>query len=288
MGDAPSIPKYEAQKMPKFQQANVEQLHGQSIDYDKQGYALTDDDYAKRFPELVEAQKLYRNQVLADQQRGVGEGEMSDDIHNELLRSGISSSIGAFGGGSIQPGSAGEAAVARHLGMGVMDYQDRMMNRENTRRTWNNQNMAVSSQLFQPRQFGFGGEGALQLSLANLAGQNNWNQANYASQVQAGQFNSGIAAQNQNAKIQSGNSTMGAIGSAASAAAIAATACWVAREVYGPRNPKWKQFRRWLFTKAPKSFALWYLKNGKAVSERISNKPIIKAIIRSGMNLVTA
>lgn len=276
-GSAPSIPEYEMPKMPKFKPADIGQLSDQSIKYDREAYALSDADFDQRFPELNEAYGLLRDRTLNDMKGG----DLPQSIHNELLRSGITSSLGAFGGSSIAPGSAQEAAVARNLGIGVMDYQNQMRKRQN-------EGIAMTSQLFQPRTFGFGGEGALQLSLANLAGQNNWNQANYASQVQAGQFNSGIAAQNQNAKIQSGNNTMGAIGSAASAAAVAAVACWVAREVYGPINPKWKQFRRWLFTKAPKRFARWYLRNGKAVAERISSRPIIKSIIRSGMNLVTA
>jgi hypothetical protein len=148
--------------------------------------------------------------------------------------------------------------------------------------------MALSSSLFQPRTFGFGGEGALQLSLANLAGENNFNQANYASEVQAGQFNAGIQAQNQNAQVQSSNSTWGAVGTAAGAAAVAAVACWIAREVYGPRNPKWKRFRRWLFTRSPRWFARAYLRHGQRISGVIHGKPITKAIIRKMMDFAIA
>jgi hypothetical protein len=60
--------------------------------------------------------------------------------------------------------------------------------------------------------------------------------------------------------------------------------CWVAREVYGPMNPQWLQFRSWLDTEAPNWFYNLYLKFGERFANWISDKPRIKAIIRKWMD----
>jgi hypothetical protein len=83
------------------------------------------------------------------------------------------------------------------------------------------------------------------------------------------------------AAAQSGQSSM--IGSIAGAA-LPALLCWVAREVYGAENPKWKQFRSWLLEDAPTWFINLYVKYGERFAEFISNKPILKSIIRKWMN----
>jgi hypothetical protein len=61
-------------------------------------------------------------------------------------------------------------------------------------------------------------------------------------------------------------------------------ACWVAREVYGIDNPKWLQFREWMFTKASDNLRNFYLEYGERIAESIRNKPKIKAIIRKWMD----
>ena len=64
----------------------------------------------------------------------------------------------------------------------------------------------------------------------------------------------------------------------------AVTACWVAREVYGESNPKWLYFREWLFNKAPVWFKNLYIKYGERFAKFISNKPMLKSIIKRWMN----
>lgn len=59
--------------------------------------------------------------------------------------------------------------------------------------------------------------------------------------------------------------------------------CWVARECFGKDNPKWKQFRLWLFLKAPDWFRKLYLENGERFAKWVHNKPWIKFIIRKWM-----
>lgn len=61
--------------------------------------------------------------------------------------------------------------------------------------------------------------------------------------------------------------------------------CWVAREVYGENNPKWKLFREWLSTKAPVWLFKVYVKHGEAFATFIKDKPAIKWFIRKLMDL---
>ena len=67
-------------------------------------------------------------------------------------------------------------------------------------------------------------------------------------------------------------------------AALAALPCWVAREVYGEDNPKWLQFREYLFTKAPAELRESYLANGQALAAYIKDKPEMKADIKADMD----
>ena len=73
-------------------------------------------------------------------------------------------------------------------------------------------------------------------------------------------------------------------GSLGAAAFNKAFPCWVAREVYGASSPKWKEFRTWLFTRAPKWFHDLYCKYGAYFAEFISNKPRTKNLIRRWMD----
>ena len=60
--------------------------------------------------------------------------------------------------------------------------------------------------------------------------------------------------------------------------------CWVAREVYGIENPEWLEFREWLTYEAPRWFDRLYIKHGERFAKFISNKPLVKSIIRKWMN----
>ena len=64
----------------------------------------------------------------------------------------------------------------------------------------------------------------------------------------------------------------------------ALAACWVAREVYGVRNPAWLRFRMWMFAESPTWFFKLYLKYGQSVALWISDKPRIKALVRKWMD----
>lgn len=60
--------------------------------------------------------------------------------------------------------------------------------------------------------------------------------------------------------------------------------CWVAREVYGPSNPRWLRFRNWLRTDAPRWFRDAYIAYGQDAAAWIRDRPIAKAIVRQFMN----
>lgn len=60
--------------------------------------------------------------------------------------------------------------------------------------------------------------------------------------------------------------------------------CWVAREVYGPTNPAWLQFRKWMFNESPQWFFNLYRKYGERFASWISNKPRLKGIVRKWMD----
>jgi len=107
----------------------------------------------------------------------------------------------------------------------------------------------------------------------NLALQNASNQGNYQSAI------FGAKAGREGAIIGGIASGVGAL-----AGGAIGKYCWVAREVYGEKNPKWKQFRSWLLDDAPKWFLNLYLKYGERFAAFISNKPTLKAIIRKWMD----
>lgn len=72
----------------------------------------------------------------------------------------------------------------------------------------------------------------------------------------------------------------------AQAAAQQQGICWIAREVYGVNNPNWMLFRMWLLTRAPEWLLINYINHGEQIAKWISNKPLIKLIIRTLMNLI--
>jgi hypothetical protein len=62
--------------------------------------------------------------------------------------------------------------------------------------------------------------------------------------------------------------------------------CWVAREVYGSDNAKWVFFRDWLESDAPSWLDELYEQEGERFAEFISDKPLLKNIVRKAMDLV--
>jgi|TARA_R100000149_G_scaffold66272_1_gene44101 hypothetical protein len=137
----------------------------------------------------------------------------------------------------------------------------------------------------RPSQFTQMGSG-LYGQAFNLAGQQAGPQLfdpnvgiNMAMQRQSNQYNL-LGAQAQ-ADASRSAGIMSGLGSALGAFTLP---CWVAREVYGIENPKWIMFRTWLLNDAPSWFRNLYIKHGESFAKFISNKPVLKTIIRKWMN----
>ena len=62
--------------------------------------------------------------------------------------------------------------------------------------------------------------------------------------------------------------------------------CWVARAVYGIHNPRWLIFRQWMLHESPAWFRALYLKHGEKFAEWTANKPLLKRLIRTAMDVV--
>ena len=106
---------------------------------------------------------------------------------------------------------------------------------------------------------------------------------NMALQRQSDQF--GLLGAQAQADAARSAGFMGALGQIGAAALMPAPVpCWVAREVYGIENPKWIMFRTWLLNDAPSWFRNLYIKYGERFAKFISNKPVLKTIIRKWMN----
>jgi hypothetical protein len=60
--------------------------------------------------------------------------------------------------------------------------------------------------------------------------------------------------------------------------------CWVAREVYGPEDPKWLEFREWMLRRAPRWLLVAYIRHGEAVAGVVRRVPVLKRVIRPLMD----
>jgi len=60
--------------------------------------------------------------------------------------------------------------------------------------------------------------------------------------------------------------------------------CWVAREVYGPENPAWLEFREWMLNSAPAWLRKAYIKHGPRWAEWVNRNPWSKRILRPLMD----
>ncbi len=89
----------------------------------------------------------------------------------------------------------------------------------------------------------------------------------------------------QQIAAQSQSDVLGGLFGLGSSALLAASLCWVAREVYGVDNPKWLVFREWMLTRAPKWLFRLYLKYGERVATWLRGKDRIKNVIRRWMDV---
>lgn len=86
------------------------------------------------------------------------------------------------------------------------------------------------------------------------------------------------------AEQQAQSDTLSGLFGLGSSAILAAGACWIARGIYGPDNPKWLIFREWMLTRAPKWLLALYLEYGERVALWLRGKDRLKAVIRWWMD----
>lgn len=273
---APTLPKPTLPgPMPAFIPANPQAIETQAVGMDQTAYGLSDADFRARYPQLYQSGQTALNNV----QRQIS-GGVPPQLQNLWTRAGLQSAVGATGGWSMGTGTAGQANVARNLGLDQNAYQQQLLSQFNQ-----------LNATFRPRTFGLSGADAAQIALSNIAGQNNANQTQYAYQVQENQFAENMAAQQSvmsanAANAQTGN-IMGAGGSALSALAVVAFACWVARSAYGVHDPRWKRFRYWMVTRAPRRLREAYTRFGPRVARWLDAHAQFKPAVRALMDLVT-
>lgn len=123
--------------------------------------------------------------------------------------------------------------------------------------------------------------GATQASFQNLGPQFLQPESQYLANIRGNR----MAAENADkaAKAQRDAGMMSAVGSIAGAAILA---CWVAREVYGTKTNEWIIFRQWMENESPKWFKNLYYQEGERFAEFISDKPMLKSIVKSAMDIV--
>lgn len=129
------------------------------------------------------------------------------------------------------------------------------------------------------------------MGLAGMATQYNANLGPTYLQPES-QYNANLVTANQNNLMQArvasaqNSAAMWSAGMQAVGTAIGGK-CWVAREVYGEQNPAWVIFRDWLESDAPRWLDKLYEEEGERFANFISDKPVLKNIVRGLMNLVT-
>jgi hypothetical protein len=186
--------------------------------------------------------------------RGMGQAAIASEIlGREQFKSGLRREARQAGQSAFQQ----QRALAGDIGSTILGRPSSAIN--------------LGGQLLGQAQQGAAGQMGPQLFDPNvginLALQQQQNMAQY----------SGAVAQ---AQAQRSAGLMGAAGQIGAAAML----CWVAREVYGAENPKWLQFREWILSDAPSWFRNLYIKFGKRFAGFISNKPVLKSIIRKWMD----
>jgi tetratricopeptide (TPR) repeat protein len=62
--------------------------------------------------------------------------------------------------------------------------------------------------------------------------------------------------------------------------------CWVAREVYGPHDPRWLVFRGWLTSEAPRWLRDLYIAHGEAFADWLHERPVSRRGVRMLMDIV--
>lgn len=89
----------------------------------------------------------------------------------------------------------------------------------------------------------------------------------------------GVQVQNAQLQAQADQSFLNLLGAVAGAAG-AAVACWAARAVYGPSDPRWLKVRSYILKHASPDLREDYLEHGPALAVAIKEDPELKAELK--------
>lgn len=123
--------------------------------------------------------------------------------------------------------------------------------------------------------------GATQASFENLGPRFLQPESQYLANIRANRISGENA--DKAASAQKSSGLLSGLGSIAGAMILK---CWVAREVYGTKSGEWTIFRNWLENEAPEWLNKLYEENGEQFAKFISDKPILKSIVKSAMDIV--
>lgn len=202
--------------MPPYVPNDFNALNTGAVSADEASYGRTTKDFKKHNLPLWHAEILAKQSALNDQK---GDSIFIPQVQNEFVNAGVGNALDSFGdtGRTLAPGSAGEANVARNLGISVLGFQDR--NRANR-----NASLALMESIFPRREIGLNGTDATQIALGNNAGQNAATQAAHAQDIGELQYNERIKELNVANQIGQGNVQAQAAATAAQADAQAKAA----------------------------------------------------------------
>ena len=96
-----------------------------------------------------------------------------------------------------------------------------------------------------------------------------------------GIYQSGLGGANMGQQTQTSTSNPGLFDYFTAGASLF---CWVAREVYGPEDDRWMQFRAWMFGAAPDWLFNAYAKHGEAFAGIVRKVPVLKRALRPLMD----
>jgi hypothetical protein len=142
-----------------------------------------------------------------------------------------------------------------------------------------------ASQLFAPRTYGIGGQGAAQTYLNEIASKRNRDVAAYNAAVQAAQFATNQASQQAGLNTSASNANIAGGATVAAAVALAA-ACGIARAVYGTEDTRWKVWRNWLMNHAPRWVRRFYLRAIPKVTPLVKRHEPLRFCLQKGMDWV--
>jgi hypothetical protein len=146
-------------------------------------------------------------------------------------------------------------------------------------------NLTNASQLFAPRTYGIGGQGAAQTYLTEIMNKRTRDVAAYNTAVQQAQFAANQGAQQAGLNTSASNSNIAAGATVAAAVAVAA-ACGIARAVYGTEDTRWKVWRNWLMNHAPRWFRRFYLRAIPKVTPLVERHEPLRFCLQKGMDWV--